>query len=47
MALKGEDVSGGVASEVLQLSDKTFHSGEPFKNSDHPSRKTALDTTRS
>ncbi|GGA03979.1 hypothetical protein GCM10008018_57390 [Paenibacillus marchantiophytorum] len=42
----GAKVSGGVATEILQLSDKTFHSGEPF-NDYNPNRKTALDATRS
>ncbi|WP_209445768.1 glycosyl hydrolase family 95 catalytic domain-containing protein, partial [Paenibacillus etheri] len=42
----GAKVSGGVATEILQLSDKTFHSGEPFNNYD-PNRKIALDATRS
>ncbi|OCT10764.1 hypothetical protein A8709_23310 [Paenibacillus pectinilyticus] len=42
----GAKVSGGVASEILQLSDKTFHSGEPFNNY-VPARQTALNTTRS
>ncbi|MCY9656825.1 glycoside hydrolase N-terminal domain-containing protein [Paenibacillus chondroitinus] len=42
----GAKVSGGVATEILQLNDKTFHSGEPFNNT-NPSRKTALDATRS
>jgi hypothetical protein len=42
----GAKVSGGVATEILQLNDKTFHSGEPF-NDYNPSRKTALDATRS
>ncbi len=42
----GAKVSGGVATEILQLNDKTFNSGEPFDHSD-PNRKTALETTRS
>ncbi|MEC0227644.1 glycoside hydrolase N-terminal domain-containing protein [Paenibacillus alba] len=28
----GAKVSGCVATEILQLNDKTFHSGEPFNN---------------
>ncbi|OPH50415.1 hypothetical protein BC351_07065 [Paenibacillus ferrarius] len=42
----GAKVSGGVATEILQLNDKTFNSGEPFNRSD-PNRITALDATRS
>ncbi|UKS26991.1 glycoside hydrolase N-terminal domain-containing protein [Paenibacillus sp. HWE-109] len=42
----GAKVSGGVATEILQLNDKTFHSGEPFNNYD-PNRKTALNNARS
>ncbi|MGQ7888668.1 glycosyl hydrolase family 95 catalytic domain-containing protein [Paenibacillus sp. WC2504] len=42
----GAKVSGGVATEILQLSDKTFHSGEPFNNY-NASRKTALNNARS
>ncbi|MEC0227639.1 glycosyl hydrolase family 95 catalytic domain-containing protein [Paenibacillus alba] len=42
----GAKVSGGVATEILQLNDKTFHSGEPF-NHTNPSRIAALDATRS
>ncbi|BFT71128.1 glycosyl hydrolase family 95 catalytic domain-containing protein [Paenibacillus sp. P36] len=42
----GAKVSGGVATEILQLNDKTFHAGEPF-NDYNPNRKIALNNARS
>lgn len=38
-------IKGGVATEILQLNDKTFWSGGPSRDQD-PKRKTALDETR-
>jgi hypothetical protein len=42
----GARVAGGVASDTLQLNDKTFWSGEPVNDS-NPNRRAALEQTRS